>query len=216
MKKIAKQLLVATAVMFFLVGMSSVTTAATNPYTDVKASSYYYTAVVTLTADKIITGKSNSQFGVDAKVTRAETAQYIANALQLNTKNVKDPGFKDVPKTHPNYGAIAALANKGIINGVGSNKFAPNQTLERYQIAKIITLAFDLTLTKNKQSNFKDLSKLSANLQSYVHTLVAHGITNGTSVTTFSPYSAVKKQDLALLIYRAIDMTEDLIVVDID
>ena len=213
-KKIRILLLLSTAVCFLFLGTTQQASAATNPFKDVKAS-YYYDAVIDLNSKKIVTGKSKTVFGVGDKATRAQTAQYIANALNLDTKNVKNPGFTDVPKTHANYGAIAALANKGIINGVGNKKFAPNGTLERYQIAKILTLAFELDIKKTSSSKFKDISILDKTLQSYIHTLVDYGIAKGTSTTTFAPKTHVNKQDLAVFIYRTIDATEALTIVDI-
>lgn len=160
-----------TIILLFLALLTIFGTASTsaqmikNPYTDVKSNHYFYTAVTSLTADKIITGQTATKFGVKVNATRGETAQYIANALKLDTKNVKNPGFTDVPRTHKYYGAIAALSAKGIINGVGNKKFAPNNQLERYQIAEILTLAFELEVKNSNKTLFKDIQKLNKDLQ---------------------------------------------------
>lgn len=216
MKRIKTIALLFLAFLIFSGTASTSAQTAKNPYTDVKSKDYFYTAVTSLTADGIIKGQTATKFGVNANATRGETAQYIANALKLDTKNVKNPGFTDVPKTHPYYGAIAALSAKGIINGIGNNKFGPNNTLERYQIAKILSLAFDLEVVKSTKTPFKDIQKLNKDLQSYVNTLVDYEITTGTSATTFAPYKKVLREQLATFIYRTIDATADLEIIGIE
>src|SRR5690606_1192729 len=99
------------------------------------------------------------------------TAQFIANALNLDTTNVTNPGFKDVPKGHKYYGAIAALYERGIIGGYG-DEFKPNNLLTRSQIAKMLTLSFDLNLAGSAKTKFTDVNKLNdTNTKLYIQTL---------------------------------------------
>ena len=195
-------------------GYNATTADAAVPYTDVKAGSWYYATIDNLHAEGIVFGYNKSnQFRPDQAANRGETAQFIANALNLDTKNVKDPGFTDVPKSHPYYGAIAALANEKIINGVGNNKFNPNGKLQRVHFSKILILAFDLEQSNVKASKFADVNRYAqVNNQpiwiSYVETLVEYGITTGKTATEFAPTAQVTRAELATFLERALKETD--------
>lgn len=215
MHKYMKNIMIALACFALIaLGYNATTADAAVPYTDVKAGSWYYATIDNLHAEGIVFGYNKSnQFRPDQAANRGETAQFIANALNLDTKNVKDPGFTDVPKSHPYYGAIAALANEGIINGVGNNKFDPNGQLQRVHIAKILTLAFELEMSNAKTSKFADVNAVAAKFKlpdyiKYVETLVEYGITTGMTPTTFSPESSVKRAQLATFLERALKETD--------
>lgn len=66
-------------------------------------------------------------YGPENNITRGQVAVILANALGLETDEVTDPGFKDVPKSHDYYGAIAALANAGHISGYEDDTYKPNE-----------------------------------------------------------------------------------------
>lgn len=217
-KKLANySLIILSAVTMFMLTVGVPTYAVTNTFTDVVKGAYYYDAVIELSNKGIVEGAQVTSFGVEREATRAEAAYFIANALNLDTKNVKDPGFTDVAKTSKYYGAIAALANLKVINGYGNGKFGPNDTLERYAIAKMLTIAFELNTSTNLNLPFKDLTSttLTPEIKGYIQTLVDYDITIGTSATTFSPHAKVKKVDLTLFLKRAIDVQDDFVIISV-
>lgn len=175
--------------------------AADTPFNDVKSTDYFAEAVGSLTNRGIIKGYgADNTFRPYAEVTRGQAAKMITGILGYDTKNVKNPHFKDVPETHEFYGAIAALSNNGIINGYASTKtFQPNAPMTRQQMAKVIALAFNLQSTNGKMP-FKDVT---AEYAGYVSALFENNITTGTSTTTFGGNTNVKRGQLAAFIYRA-------------
>ncbi|MEL3960203.1 S-layer homology domain-containing protein [Lysinibacillus endophyticus] len=180
-----------------------------NPFTDVKPGSPHYEGIVSLYNQGIVTGITSTSFKPNQNATRGETAQFIANALNLDTTNVTNPGFKDVPKGHKYYGAIAALYERGIIGGYG-DEFKPNNLLTRSQIAKMLTLSFDLNLAGSAKTKFTDVNKLSdTNTKLYIQTLVDYSITTGTTPTTFSPNGNLTRGQLATFLYRSMNQTGD-------
>ncbi|SOB90840.1 S-layer family protein [Ureibacillus xyleni] len=180
-----------------------------NPFTDVKPGTSHYDGIVSLYNEGIVTGVTSTSFKPNQKATRGETAYFIAKALNLDTTNVTNPGFKDVPTTHKYYGAIAALYEQGIIGGYG-DEFKPNNLLTRSQIAKMLTLSFDLELAASSRTKFTDVNKIKdTNTKVYIQTLVDYSITIGTSPTTFSPNGNLTRGQLATFLYRAINETEN-------
>ena len=207
---------IAVLACFALIGFGykATTADAAVPYTDVKPSDWYYGTIDELHAANIVFGyNKTNQFKPDQTANRGETAQFIANALDLDLTNVKDPGFTDVPKSHPYYAAIAALANEKIINGVGNNKFDPNGQLQRVHFAKILTEAFKLEQSSVKKSKFADVNRY-ADINNapiwitYVETLVQYEITNGVTATEFQPSKPVTRAELATFLKRGIDKSD--------
>lgn len=180
-----------------------------NPFTDVKTTNSHYTAITNLYSDGIVTGVTASLYKPGQDATRGEAALFLANALGLDTKNVKNPGFTDVSTTSKYYGAIAALQAKGIVGGYGKT-FKPNNTLTRSQLAKMLTLGFDLTRASATTTKFTDVNKLTdAATKHYIQTLVDYNITNGTTATTFSPNKNLTRAQLATFLYNSINVTSD-------
>lgn len=169
-------------------------------FKDVKPQDYFYEAVKSLQARGIVTGYGD-EFRPYAQVTRAQAAKFIVLALNLDTKNVQDPGFADVSKDSWSYGYIAALVNKGIVKGYG-DQFKPNEPLSRAQMAKIITLAFEFERGTLENSPFSDVNKDDWYAE-FVKPLVDHKITTGTTATTFSPNNKVTRGQMASFIFRS-------------
>ncbi|WP_332651214.1 S-layer homology domain-containing protein [Lysinibacillus sp. 54212] len=181
------------------------TEAASIPFTDVPIQSYYYEPIILLYNQGIIEGRTATQFKPGQEATRAEAALFIANALELDTVNVKDPGFKDVPTSSKYYGAIAALYEKGIIHGKSPTMFDPNGTLTRSHIAKMIVLSFEFEMSSASTTKFTDVNKLqNVNERRYIQTLVQNDITKGTSNTTFSPNNTVTRGQLTTFLHKAL------------
>lgn len=119
--------------------------AATVNYKDVKPEDNYYKAVENLMDQKAIS-RTLPYFRPNDLVTRGQAASILVKVLGISIENVKDPGFKDVPKNHQFYKYIAALENKGIIGGKGDGTFGINQPLTRGQMSAILVKGFDIPL----------------------------------------------------------------------
>lgn len=132
---------------------------------------------------------------------RGSSLFFLAEALKLDTKNVENPGFNDVPTSHTYYGHIAALATQGIIQK-GTN-YNPNNYMKRSQMAKILTLGFNLQQATTLSAPFADFTE-DVETNQYIQTLLNYGITEGTSSTTFSPYMDIGRGQMALFLYRTL------------
>ena len=188
------------------------------PFKDLKNAGDHYPAIEELYNLGIIEGRTSTVFAPQEAATREELALFIANALELDTKNVEDPGFKDVPKNSKYFGAIAALNKEGIIKGYSDQTFKPKNPVTRAQVAKMLVLAFELELAETSTTKFKDVNAIKdADTRRYIETLVQHAVTKGTSATTFSPGEHVKRAQLASFLKRAKDYaTSDLEIISVE
>ena len=119
----------------------------------------------------------------------------------VQARVVTKPGitFGDI-KASSNKEAIEALANREIINGMGDDTFAPENTMTRAQFATIVVKALGLTPKAN--SKFKDVAA-SAWYAPYVGTANTYGIVNGRSDTEFDPEGTINRQEAAVMVARA-------------
>ncbi|OXT14914.1 hypothetical protein B9K06_23795 [Bacillus sp. OG2] len=179
---------------------------ATEGFSDVPQNKPFASAVYKLAQRGIIGGYSDGTFKPGNSITRGQAASILANLLNLDTENVKDPGFKDVSPELWNYKAIAAVAEKGIFRGFSDGRFGPNDKITRAQMASTLIKAFDFVYLDGKlDTPFKDVDFLISHEYS-INTLYQLGITSGTSPTTFSPNSPITRAQAAVLITKTEDV----------
>lgn len=133
--------------LFFtsMMGTGAVASASSVHYKDVKTSDNFYSAVESLIEQKAIS-RTNEKFRPYENVTRGQASSIIAKVLELDIENVKDPKFKDVPKSHQFYKYIAALENAGLVKGKGNGVFGINDPLTRGQMSSILVKGFEIPL----------------------------------------------------------------------
>lgn len=172
-------------------------------FTDVPKDKPYASAVYDLAKRNIIGGYKDGTFKPEATITRGQAAAIIAKLLNLDTKNVKDPGFKDVSSKLWSYGAIAAVSEKEIFRGYADGRFGPNDPITRGQMASILIKAFEFHYynADYQDSPFKDIERLESHKDA-VYTLYKLGITSGTTPTTFSPNNPITRAQAAVLITK--------------
>lgn len=170
-------------------------------FPDVNPATEEGKAIIELAGRGIISGYVDGTFKPTNPITRTQAAKILAGILKLDTVHVKNPQFKDIKPGTENYGAIAALANAGIINGA-NGYFYPNQNITREQMSKMIAKGFGLTSPTSTKLPFTDVKK-GTEFEIYIQALFANGITKGTSPTAFGPKSNVKRSQLAAFVVRA-------------
>ncbi|WP_186667747.1 S-layer homology domain-containing protein [Sporosarcina sp. BP05] len=176
-------------------------------FKDVKNTHQFYEAIKSLTSRGVINGYTDGTYKPSQEITRAQAAKIMALALDLDTKNVVDPGFKDVKKDNPFYGHIAALVNAGVISGYEDKTFKPTGNLTRAQVAKMIVLGYKLEEEKLSNLPFKDVNE-KIWYASYIQTVFSNKITSGTTATTFSPDAIVTRGQVASFIFKSELATE--------
>ena len=115
-----------------------------NPFTDVKLSSYYYDAVLWAIKNGVTSGTSATTFHPDNTVTRGQTVTFLYR--NAGSPDVETMGsFSDVAATSYYAQAVAWAVKNGITTGVGNGKFAPDADCTR---AQIVTFLYRNNLVK--------------------------------------------------------------------
>lgn len=108
--------------------------------------------------------------------------------------------FKDMQKYGWAKNGVEYLAEKGAINGVGDNQFAPQKELTRGEAAKIIALLLQLDVDSNKKTNFIDAKTHWASPYIKAIQIAKPGLLDGYPDGTFKPNKLVTREELAKMI----------------
>ncbi|MDX8363798.1 S-layer homology domain-containing protein [Cytobacillus sp. IB215665] len=168
-------------------------------FSDVPEDSWAVTEIEYLASKKVINGYPDGSFLPYSNLTRAHAAVLLDRALNLDTSNITNPNFKDVPTDHQYYKTIAAVANAGIVKGKEDGSFDPEGTLTRAQMAAILQRAYDLV--GQAGTDFKDVP---VNHWAYkeISALAANGVTTGYEDQTFKPNNYVNRAQFSAFLYR--------------
>ena len=135
-----KKSLSATLGAALLIGMTSTTFAAANPFSDVPADHWAYDAVSQLAADGVIEGYGDSTFKGNRNITRYEMAQMVAKAMAKNTsgadKALVDKLAAEFAEELNNLGVrVANLErNADMVKWTGEARYT--YTSDRYDVIK--------------------------------------------------------------------------------
>ncbi|MDO4269930.1 MAG: S-layer homology domain-containing protein [Eubacteriales bacterium] len=136
--------------------------AVTASFKDVPEHIWYERAVNTLASLGIVNGVGNDKFEPERAITRAEfSAIAVRFAKSLAESDMK---FSDVPESFWAYDYINTAAAFGWVDGIGNNRFAPNDKISRAQVAAIVNrmtgrMADQTAVDRGEGRQFPDVSK---------------------------------------------------------
>ena len=178
-----------------------------NPFTDVKTNDWFYGNIEYAVTNGLFNGTTDTTFEPNAPITRA----MFVTVLWRMEGNPIDSGvaFVDVPTGMWYSQAVEWAAVNGIVNGIGSNKFGPNDPITREQIAAIIyryeqfVEKYPYTATTAKE--FVDKNSISDYAKAAVDILVKQGIINGKPGDLFDPKGTATRAEVAAMLNRFLE-----------
>lgn len=111
-------------------------TSKSNPFTDVRADDYFYTAVLWAVENGITNGTSAKTFSPDATVTRAQVVTFLWRANGQPAAG--NSGFADVSADKYYATAVAWAVSQRITTGTGFGVFSPDAACTRAQIVTFL------------------------------------------------------------------------------
>ncbi len=152
----------------------------------------------------LFNGVGDNRFNPDGTMTRA---MLVTILYRWNGEpSVGACTFTDVPENTWYTDAVAWAAEEGIVNGVGNNRFAPNQPVTREQVATILTraLSVDYTTMDRKLGwlgYFSDEDRVSDYARPSLETMVGLGVINGKG-TKLDPLGTATRAEVATILWR--------------
>ena len=173
---------------------------AAHPFKDVESAKWAEDAIKYLYENKIINGRTATEFAPSATVTRAEFVKMITEALKV-AEPEKDIAFADVADDAWYASYIKRAASAGIAQGA-DGQFRPNGEVTRQDAALFVFRA--LGIEASEGLTFTDADQISDYARSAVAALTKAGIINGMGDGTYSPATTLTRAQAAQLIYGAI------------
>ncbi len=133
------------AAVLFATTLTANSFAAEQMYKDIPSNADYGQAVQALTDLNIIAGYEDDTFGPDKLITRAEAAKLMVSAINMNKAADGLKGetvFKDIDaESEWANGYINVGFQKGYINGISKDEFAPKENVTYAQMVKMLVTA---------------------------------------------------------------------------
>ncbi len=156
---------------------------------------------ITITTDK---NNGNTTFPAAPVTTKpAEPAKEVITEEQINTAVAK---FSDVEDAAWAKHAIGTLIHKGIINGYEDGTIRPNGIITRDEFVKLLVVAFDLDIKADAYNYFWEDVPADGWQVPYIAAAHEANILCGTDGGSFGSNVRITRQDMALMIYKAVLM----------
>lgn len=174
-------------------------------FSDVKATSWYYSYVTKLMELKITAGIGNNMFGPNLSVTRAEFVTFLCNVKGY--EQMQGNPFADSQKSWASGYITAALAN-GIIDLPADQKFNPNYAITRQEAAEMVCRALNIAPDDTSDSIYADVSADAGySAAAYSNYLMRGSIENNKFY--FKPDDKLTRAETAAIIVNAYDYNID-------
>ncbi|WP_141503513.1 S-layer homology domain-containing protein [Paenibacillus luteus] len=173
-------------------------------------SQHWAKADIELLASKlVINGVSETSFAPNNNITRAEFAALLVRSLGLSL-DTSSAAFADVKSSDWFAGAIGAAAEAKLVDGFDGNRFKPNDTITREQMAVMVTRAIAAagitggasTSQNETLSKFKDQAAISSWAQAAVAEAMEANIITGLTSDTFAPSAKATRAQASVMLKR--------------
>lgn len=157
--------------------------AVTEQFTDVKAGSWYVDFVQFVFDRGIMSGKSKTEFGTTAYLTRAELATVIYN-MEGKPQTGYESCFTDVLKGKWYSQPVCWLVENNIASGYGNGKFGVGDNITREQMAQMLYAyagmkGYNTGYTEGVVEQYADSKKVSGWAKTAMNWAVSNGVMSG-------------------------------------
>ena len=173
-----------------------------NFFVDVPADAYYYDAVLWAAKNGITGGVDAAHFAPNATCTRAQVVTFLWRAAGSPAPKNSMMPFTDVPAGSYYEQAVLWAVENGITDGTSATTFSPDAVCSRGQIVTFLWRS-QKSPASDSVNPFADVAA-DAYYNSAVLWAVTNGITDGTSITTFSPAANCTRAQIVTFLYRCL------------
>ena len=112
-----------------------------NTFKDVVPGKWYTDPILHCVKAGVMSGYDQTTFGTNDPLTREQGAVILAKAFQVEKASGRTSFADDASISSWAVGAVKAMAAKGMISGMGENRFEPKTALTRAMMCQIIYAA---------------------------------------------------------------------------
>ena len=174
-------------------------------FTDVEENGWYHTGVDFMVKNGFMNGVADDAFDVDGNLTRAQLVTILYRIAGEPESTATNP-FADVADGQWYTNAVIWAAENGIVKGVNTTTFAPNDQITREQIATILFRYAKAEKVEGKLADFPDAEKVSDYAADAMAWAVEQGLINGISEsdgkTYLAPQETATRAQIAVILMR--------------
>ena len=174
-------------------------------FTDVEENGWYHTGVDFMVKNGFMNGVADDAFDVDGNLTRAQLVTILYRIAGEPESTATNP-FADVADGQWYTNAVIWAAENGIVKGVNTTTFAPNDQITREQIATILFRYAKAEKVEGKLAGFPDAEKISDYAADAMAWAVEQGLINGISEsdgkTYLAPQETATRPQIAVILMR--------------
>lgn len=203
----ARRFLSTLLVLCFVLGMVPGTAFAAGsdlPFTDVKATDWFYEAVQYAYENGIMKGTSTTTFSPDYTTDRGMIVTVLHR--MEGTPSASGALFSDVAAGKYYADAVAWASANGIVYGYGNDNFGPEDPITREQMATILYRyaehkGYDTDVV-GSLSTFSDASKVSSFAVESMAWAVGSGLITGIGNNLLDPQGSATRSQMATILMR--------------
>ena len=184
----------------FVVGYNLVT------FSDVASGAWYHDAVTFLAARGITSGTTATTFSPDDTLTRGQFLVMLLRAYGVEADVNPIDNFSDAGDTYYT-GYLSTAKRLGIVNGVGNNRFAPDQAITRQEMFTLLYNALKVLdklpsgMSGKTLADFSDASGIATWAKDAMTALVKAGTVTG-SGGKLNPTGTATRAEMAQVLYN--------------
>lgn len=177
---------------------------APHPFTDVKPTDWFHTAVSHVYSEGLMAGISDTAFAPNLVTTRGMVVTILHN--MEGRPAASGVTFDDVPSDQYYAQPVVWAAANGIVSGYGDSRFGPNDPITREQMASIlyryaVYKGYDTT-TQADLSVFTDGDQVSSYAMEPLSWANSKGLINGVGNQLLNPRGSATRAEVASILMQ--------------
>ncbi|MDI6689748.1 MAG: S-layer homology domain-containing protein [Actinomycetota bacterium] len=171
-------------------------------FPDVPPGFWAFNEIMFMASQGIISGYADGLFRPANPVTRSQFTKMLVNSLRLPLNTEYQGYFTDVPPNHWGWQYIETAKDWGIVQGYGDGRFGPEDTATRAHLATMLVRGLGIARNTQYQGYFPDVPP-NHWAWDYIETAKDQGIIKGYDDGLFRPEAWVRRDQTAVMVYRA-------------
>ena len=176
------------------------------PFDDVDRSDWYYGDVAYVYDNSLMNGTDSTKFSPGASLTRGMIVTILGRQVGVDQSGYPTCAFSDVDKNAYYAPYIEWGRQNEIVLGVGGNRFEPDRTVARQELAAILFrysgfAGITLPVTR-PYTQFNDESGIADYAKEAVIALYSAGVINGKPDNMFDPKGTATRAETAAMLHR--------------
>lgn len=177
-----------------------------NPFTDVSESDWFYGHVEYVHKNALFAGVTTDKFSPNTAITRGMLVTVLYHLHGATPSIAYENPFSDVPEGKYYTDAVLWAAANGIVSGTGHNKFAPDASTSRQDLAVIIKRYADFAGKQvpvtQQYTTFADEAKIRDYAEQAIEALYSAGIISGKPGNLYDPQGSTTRAETAVVLHK--------------